>query len=162
MLSLKKRLANGVGIGLISQFFADIIFTIATENIISTDIIISDVGLYYGAASAGIVAALFSYHLDKLALIPLSAITFAYVNNLVVSKDNEIILNTENIVFDIILTYVVTLLIDNTAINDYYNHKYQKKYQYSLNLNTDKSSLNFLFILTISNMLSIFEEQIIT
>ena len=72
-----------MGLGLISQFFADIIFTIATDNIITSDIIISDIALYYGAASAGLIAAFLSPKLDKLSLITISAITFAYVNNLI-------------------------------------------------------------------------------
>ena len=78
-----------MGLGLISQFFADIIFTIATDNIITSDIIISDIALYYGAASAGLIAAFLSPKLDKLSLITISAITFAYVNNLISSLNND-------------------------------------------------------------------------
>ena len=148
-----------MGLGLISQFFADIIFTIATDNIITSDIIISDIALYYGAASAGLIAAFLSPKLDKLSLITISAITFAYVNNLISSLNNDdyIIINTENLVFDIILTYIVTLELDRTALNDYYNHYYQKKYHFNPSFDTNKSSLNFLFILTISNLISFYD-----
>lgn len=59
--------------------------------------------------------------------------------------------------FDIILTYIVTLELDKTALNDYYNHYYQRKYHFNPNFDTDKSSLTFLFILTISNLIGFYD-----
>ncbi len=157
--NLPKKLANGVGIGLISQFFADIIFTIATSNIILGDILISDISLYYGAASAGLITAYLAPFLDKFAIVPFSVITFAYVNNLVdsLSKDNDFYIDEQNIVFDIIVTEIVLFLFDRTAVPDYYNHLYERKFHQNPHLNADKTSFEFLFILMITNLIGFYD-----
>lgn len=157
--NLPKKLANGVGIGIISQFFADIIFTIVTSNIVLGDIIISDVSLYYGAASAGLITAYLAPFLDKFAIVPFSVITFAYVNNLVdsLSNENDFYIDEQNIVFDIIVTEIVLFLSDRTAVPDYYNHLYERKYHQNPHLNTDKTSFEFLFILMLSNLIGFYD-----
>ncbi len=156
---LPKKLANGVGIGIISQFFADIIFTTVTSNIVLGDIIISDVSLYYGAASAGLITAYLAPFLDKFAIVPFSAITFAYANNLVdsLSNENDFYIDEQNIVFDIIVTEIVLFLSDRTAVPDYYNHLYERKFHQNPHLNTDKTSFEFLFILMLSNLIGFYD-----
>lgn len=105
------------------------------------------------------ISAILSERLDKLSIITISTISFVYVNNLISALNNNeyIILDTQNLVFDIVLTYIVTIMLDKTAINDYYNHYYQRKYHFNPKLDTDKSSLSFLFILTISNLIGFYD-----
>lgn len=159
---MKKReglpigFANGVGIGLISQFFADIIFSLISDNVLETDVIISDISLYYAAASAGAIAGILGPFMDRFAIVFFSVVTFAFVNNYVqyLRGRRDFDLTNEDIIFNIIVTIVVIYCFDKKAIPDYLNHYYERHCVDHPRYNSDKSSFEFLFILCISNLIN--------
>ena len=153
---LPTRFANGVGIGLISQFFADTLFSLLSDNITKTDIVISDISLYYAAAAAGAMGGILGPYMDRFAIVAFSTVTFAYVNNLVddLTGNDKFYLSTEDIVFDIIVTIIVVYMIDDKSINDYWNHYYERHMIDHPRYNSDRTSFEFLFILTIVNLLN--------
>lgn len=153
--SFEIKLGNAVGIALISQFLADIIFSIIDGNIIETDLILSDISIYYGAAASGIVLVLLPSNMDKLELIVFAAVTFQYASNLVSSQTGEgFIINERSIVFDILLAEILTTVFDRKSLNDYYNKLNKRHHFIDEEYETDKTSFEFLFFLFLSNLIN--------
>lgn len=153
---LTKAFANGVGIGIISQFFADIIYSLLNDNITKTDIVISDISLYYASASAGAIAGILGPFMDRFAVVAFSTTTFVFVNNIMddITNKKEFNIDSQGLIFDILLTEIVIYCFDKKAINDYYNHYFDRKMIEHPKYNSDKTSFEFLFVLAIVNLLN--------
>lgn len=150
-----RRLANYVGIAIISQFFADLVFSVLDDNILETDVIVSDVSLYSAATMTALVVFGLPKNIPRLELIIIATISYEYFKSLT----NEITgkpanLEPSNIIFTVILVEIISLTFDKKAINDYINKYNQRNNIAAPVLDTSKNSIEFLFYIFLGNLIS--------
>lgn len=149
------RLANTVGIAMISQFLADIIFSLVDDNILKTDVIVSEVSIYFGTTATAIVIFALPENVDRLETIVISIVTYNYFTALAQNDfDLDFEIDAKEIVFTIILVELFTITFDKKSLNDYINKYNQRHHIVAPLRKTDKNSFEFLFIIFISNLIA--------
>ncbi len=149
------RLGNTVGIAVISQFFADIIVSLVDDNILTTDVILSDISVYFGAVATAFVIFALPETADRLEIIAISTVTYNYFTSLAENDFNvDFEINTQEIVFTIILVELFTLAFDRKSLNDFINKYNERHHIIAPELDTNKNSLEFLILIFVSNLIS--------
>lgn len=149
------RLANIVSRAVISQFAADVIVSLIDDNILKTDIVISDTEVYFGAIITALVIFALPKTADRLEIIAIASVTYNYFINLARNDfDFDFKINTQEIVFTIVLTELFTITFDKTAINDYYNKYIRRHHLPCPELPTTKSEVSLLTLIFISNIIT--------
>lgn len=154
------NILNGAKSGITSQFIADIIisFLVLNESTIIEDIKISGIASYYASVASGMMASFLSTFMDIYALTIISSITYVYVFELIelIIYNNEIELDSEDIVLDVSTSLLLIYAFDPVAHNQYLRFKEKKKHILPEHQRMDRTISQNIFIIVLVNTYTFF------
>lgn len=146
---------QGFYMGILSQFIADIVLTLLTNEyeIVTNDIKVSEIASYYAASASGAIASFLSIYLDPFAVVLFSTFTYAYVfehiSNKTTNKNIEIV--PEEIIFDSGVIILLIYAFDPVAHNQYLRYQQKRHFIEPTYQRMDRSMAQSIFFIVLVN-----------